>query len=95
MANLVTLEPLIENMKVKLQAFNNEGVEITEGTIHNEVLSTSDGFTPSQSSAKLYKGSILWTIWANGGKNSKWPANWIEMSVTELADYIMSKQPTE
>lgn len=95
MENNVTLGSLIENMKVKLQAFNNEGVDITSDTIHNVVLSETDGFKPSQSSAKLYKGAILWTIWANGGKNVKWPANWLEQSVTELAEFLMSKQPTE
>jgi hypothetical protein len=95
MANNVTLEPLMENMRVKLQAFNNEGVEITNETIHNSVLADDDGFRPSQSSSKLYKGAILWTIWANGGKNAKWPTNWMEQSVQELAENLMSKQPTE
>jgi hypothetical protein len=95
MANIVTLEALIENMKVKLQAFNNEGVEITNETVHNIVLAEDDGFKPSQSSSKLYKGAILWTIWANGGTNAKWPTDWMEQSVQQLAEFLISKQPSE
>jgi len=89
----ITKEALEENMRVKLQAFNNERVEITNDTIHSEVLSDSDGFKPSLSSSKLYKGGILWTVWANGGKNSTWPKDWISLSVSQLADFIISKQP--
>lgn len=92
MANKVTLEPLMENMRVKLQAFNNENVEITNETIHSAVLADNDGFKPSLSSKKLYYGAILWTIWANGGKNVKWPTNWMGLSVQELAEFIISKQ---
>ena len=92
MENIITPEALIENMKVKLQAFNNEKIEITEETIHKAVLSESDGFTSSQSSSKLYKGAIMWTVWANGGKKSRWPADWMDQSVAQLAEFIMSKQ---
>lgn len=95
MENKITLEALMENMRVKLQAFNNEGVEISDQTIHSEVLSVEDGFKPSQSSSKLYKGAILWTIWANGGKNATWPSDWMSQSVQQLAEFIISKQPTE
>lgn len=95
MENIVTLEALVENMKVKLQAFNNEGVEITNETIHSTVLSNDDGPKISMASSKLYRGAIMWTIWANGGKNVKWPTEWMDESVQELAEYIMSKQPTE
>lgn len=95
MANKITLESLVENMKVKLQAFNNEKVDISEETIHNEILATDDGFKPSQSSSKLYKGAIMWTIWANEGKNVTWPSDWMDQSVQQLAEFLMSKQPTE
>lgn len=95
MANNITLEPLMENMRVKLQAFNNEELEITNETIHNTILAEDDGFKPTQSSSKLYKGAIMWTIWANGGKNVKWPSNWMDQSVQELAEFLISKQPTE
>lgn len=92
MANNITLEPLMENMRVKLQAFNNEKLEITNETIHSAILAEDDGFKPSQSSSKLYKGAIMWTIWANGGKNTKWPIEWMGQSVQELAEFLMSKQ---
>lgn len=95
MANKITLEPLMENMRVKLQAFNNEEVEISNETVHNEILAEDDGPKVSMSSSKLYKGAIMWTIWANGGKNAKWPADWMSLSVQGLAEFLMSKQPIE
>lgn len=95
MENLITLEALVENMKVKLQAFNNEKLEINEETIHKSILSDSDGFTSSQSSGKLYKGAIMWTVWANGGKKTRWPSDWMDQTVAELAEFIMSKQTEE
>lgn len=95
MENKITLEALIENMKVKLQAFNNEGLEITNETFHKAIVSNDDGPKVSMASAKLYRGAIMWTIWRNGGKNTKWPSEWMDETVQELAEYLISKQTTE
>lgn len=92
MANKVTLENLMENMRVKLQAFNNEKLDISNETIHNDILDERDGFRPSQSSMKLYQGAIQWTVWANGGDKVKFPTGWMGMTVQELAEDIISKQ---
>lgn len=92
MANKITLEALQENMVELMKPFNNEGVEINHATIHNRVLATDDGFSASASSAKFYSGGIQWILWRNGGKKVKFPANWLEQSVAELAEFIMSKQ---
>lgn len=92
MANKLTLAALQENMRVRLQAFNDEKVRITNNTLHNEVLAADDGFRTAPSSMTLYRGAINWIIWRNGGKGFRWPNGWMEMSVTELAEFIMSKQ---
>lgn len=93
MANKITLEALQENMRVKLQAFNKNKVEITNDTVHKSVLDEGDAKKASRHK-KLYEGAIRWTVWENEGKDSKWPSGWLDMSVTELAEFIMSKQPT-
>lgn len=90
--NKITLENLMENMKVKLQAFNNEKLDISNETIHNDILADNDGFRASQSSMNLYKGAIHWTVWANGGDKFKFPVGWMGMTVQELAEDIISKQ---
>lgn len=92
--NKLTLENLMENMRVKLQAFNNEKLDISNETIHNDILADNDGFRPSISSMKLYQGAIQWTIWANGGNKYKFPQGWMDMTVQELAEDIISKQTT-
>lgn len=90
--NKLNFDNLTENMFTKMEGFNNEGVDIELTTIHNEVLSKTDGFKGVGDSASLYKGSILWTIWANGGNKVAWPAHWLTLSVKELADIIILKQ---
>lgn len=92
MENKINIDNLTDNMRRKLEAFNNEGVVVTNDTKHSEVLSKTDGFKDVGDSATLYKGAILWTIWANGGTKSGWPAKWLDLSVKELADIIISKQ---
>lgn len=92
MANKLTKENLVEEMLIKLQVFNNEGVALSGESVHDEVLSPDDGFESSPSSKKLYYGAMQWTIWANKGTKVKWPNNWITYTVNDLADFIMSKQ---
>lgn len=93
MANKLTLDALKQVMKeALLPPFNNEGVEINDDTIHDAILDADDGFTPNQSSQKLYSGGLQWVIWRNGGRKVKFPADWMQQSVSQLAEFIMSKQ---
>lgn len=88
----ITLEAIIENMIELLKPFNDEGVEISRDTVHNAVLASDDGFSPTLSSQKLYSGALQWILWRNGGSKVKFPANWMEQTVSELAEFIISKQ---
>lgn len=92
MENIINIDNLTDNMRRLLEPFNNEGVPITNETKHSEVLSKTDGFKGVGDSATLYKGGIQWILWANGGTKSAWPAKWLDLSVKELADLIISKQ---
>lgn len=94
MANKITLEALQENMRVKLQAFNKNKAEITNDTIHKEIINHGNSKKEALYK-KLYEGAIRWTVYENEGKDTKWPSNWMDLSVTELAEFIISKQPTE
>lgn len=90
--NNVTLEPLMDNMREVLQVYNNEKVEITNETIHNTVLADDDGFRTAPSSMSQYRNYVRWIVWVNGGKDYRNPAGWMDMSVRQLAEFIMSKQ---
>ena len=93
--NKFTQEGLEESIRYQMQTWNNEKVNIINSTVLGTVLSNSDGFDPAVASAKQFPPSIDWILWANGGKQIEWPANWLTMTVTELAEYIMQKQINE
>lgn len=77
-------EQLIEIMKFHLGNFNDEGVSINVNTIHNSVLSDSDGFGNSNSK-NIYKALIRWTLRKNDQSDIPWPKVWINMSIKDLA----------
>lgn len=90
--NKLTQEGLEESIRYQMQTWNNEKVNILNSTVLAEVLSESDGFEPAVSSAKQFRPAISWVVWANGGNQFEWPVDWITMTVTELAEYIMLNQ---
>jgi hypothetical protein len=85
----LTKNQLMTVMKYHLSSFNDEGVDISNSTIHNEVLSADDGATASTSSKNMYKGLIRWTVDANGHEDKTWPNKWMELTVDELATAII------
>jgi len=82
----MTHQQLKEVMKFHLGNFNDEGVEINDNTIHNTVLSETDGYGDSNSKS-IYRAAIRWTMKKNGHEDKPWPADWFEKSV----DYLSSK----
>lgn len=76
-------------MKYQLAPFNDEGVDIGDDTIHETVLDADDGFGPSNSKT-IYEGAIRWTLVKAGHKDKPWPANWMGMSVRELAGALIT-----
>lgn len=85
----ITAKQLAEVMKYHLDSFNNEGVAINNATIHNNVLSDSDGPTPTTGSKQMYKGIMRWTIQQNGGQDKSWPNNWMDISVEALSKALV------
>ena len=76
-------------MKYHLKNFNDEGVAINDQTVHDQVLSTTDGFGAANSAA-IYKAAIRWTLWNADHKDPTWPANWLSLSVKDLATKLMA-----
>lgn len=78
-------------MKYHLKNFNDEGVAINDDTVHNQVLSDSDGFSPQTSSQSIYKAALRWTLNKAGHEDKAWPAKWMDMSVNELAAKLIGE----
>jgi len=83
----MTLLGLKEVMRIQLGHFNRRDIKITYETKHSDVLSDVDGFG-SANSKGLYKGSIRWTIRAEGHSDEPWPQNWMELTISGLAEVL-------
>ena len=84
----MTAEQLKEVMKYHLGNFNDEGVQINDQTIHEDVLSANDGFGAANSK-QIYKAMIRWTLEKQGHEDKKWPNDWMNRSVEDLAPMIL------
>ena len=84
----MTVEQLKEVMKYQLGNFNDEGVAISDTTVHNEVLSDSDGYGQANSKT-IYKLVIRRTLIREGHEDRSWPAGWMDLSVEELAPLLL------
>ena len=71
-------------MKLTLPIFNDEGVAISDSTVHNTVLSKSDGFPPSNS-MNVYQMIIQFRLFKDTDRIGTWPANWMAKSVADVA----------
>lgn len=85
----MTIEQLKEVMKYYLKAFNDENVEISDETVHNEALSSEDGFTGPTSSKSIYRASVRWTLSRAGHDDKSWPSGWFDKDVNFLAEKII------
>lgn len=90
--NKITKDNLIANMIKKMEAFNDEEIEITKDTVHKDVLDEEPGFMNTPSQKQAYADVITNTVHRNGGTAFKWPGDWMEKTVEEIADFIISKQ---
>lgn len=84
----MTQEQLKKVMKYHLSNFNDERVEINDQTVHNTVLSDSDGFG-NANSKYIYRAVIRWTMKRNGHTDKPWPSDWFDNNVTYLASKII------
>ncbi len=85
---MMTIEQLRAVMKFQLDNFNDEGVSISDETIHKDVLSEDDGFA-HVNSVQIYKDVIRFTLMKQGHKLKSWPNNWLSLSVSDLSNQII------
>jgi hypothetical protein len=87
----MTVDQLKVNMRSMLEHFKKRGQVISDATIHNTVLSDSDGFG-QVNSKRVYKDSIRYSIIMEMGKSADkpWPKKWLDKSVQELAEVLLS-----
>lgn len=86
----MTIGQLKSVMKFHLKNFNDEGVPINDETIHKDVLSEDDGFGTANSK-NIYKALIRRTLKREGHKDKRWPDNWMDLSVGELAPRLIDE----
>lgn len=84
----MTQQALIRVMIYYLEALSPSGTIITKDTIHNSVLSASDGIGNAHSK-HIYKSLVRWSIRRAGGADKTWPSNWIDISVESLASKLI------
>jgi hypothetical protein len=77
-------------MRYYLDHFNRNGVAITDDTVHNTILSDSDGFPPANS-MNLYKGSVTYSLKMGDNGTPDWPDAWMDTSVAQLADNFIPR----
>jgi hypothetical protein len=85
---MITMHQLKQVMIFQLTNFNDEGVSITEETIHKDVLSDDDGLGHINS-RQLYYDVIRFTLKRKGHELKEWPGFWIELTVADLAVRIL------
>lgn len=81
--------PQLEKVMIEtLKRFDTKKQTINRDTVHNMVLSTTDGFGTA-SSSRLYKGLIRHVLSQSGNQDKAWPATWMQMDVKTLAPKIV------
>lgn len=84
----MTQEELKTVMKFHLSNFNDEGLAINDDTIHNTVLSDSDGYGAANSKY-IYRAVMRWTMEKNEYPDKPWPSDWFDRSVEYLSSKII------
>ena len=83
----MTRTQLVEVMKYQLEGFNSTGQAVTEDTVHSDVLSDEGPGTATPK--RIYKAFVRATLVMNGEDDPAWPADWIDLTVGDLADRLL------
>jgi hypothetical protein len=84
----ITQAWLKRQLKKDIKRFQKNDLEITDDTKPEDVFDPADGFGPS-SPKNIVQGAILWTLRTNGYKKSKFPNNWVSLTVAEIAAKLL------
>lgn len=78
-------------IKFQLGNFSSSSDPVSDDTVFSEILSNDDGIGTANSK-RIFKSFIRWTLIRNGAEDVNWPANWIDLTVSQLAEKLI---PTE
>lgn len=81
---------LREVMKYHLKNFSINDVEITDETLHKDILSEEDGIG-SANSKRIYRSFIRWTLLQAGEEDKPWPKKWIDLSVADFSTKLIAE----
>ena len=81
-------DELVAVMLYQIGAFNRTGATVNEQTIHRDVL--PDEGPGNATPRRIYKAFVRSTFSLNGVESPSWPPNWPELSVSALADRLLS-----
>ncbi len=84
-------ETLKQVMKFHLRNFNLEQMAVTDQTVHDSILSNNDGLGGA-SSQQIYRSMIHWTLLQKNCKAVQWPVDWMNWSVTQLAEKLVGHE---
>jgi hypothetical protein len=79
-------------MMFQIEAFSTMRAFVDRDTVHNTILSKTDGFGGSVSSASIYKSFVRFSIVQAGEKDRTWPTTWLTLSVADLATRLLGGQ---
>lgn len=84
----MTKRELMDVMMFHLKNFNDENVVIDENTIHNQVVSATDGYGGANSK-HIYRSVIRWTLKRYKHVDKPWPKDWMDSSVDTLSSNLL------
>ncbi|MCA9736877.1 MAG: hypothetical protein R3E98_17435 [Gemmatimonadota bacterium] len=74
-------------MIYQLGAFSAPGVVVDDNTVHKDVL-TDEG-VGTATPKRIYKAFVRATFVMNGLEDPEWPADWMDLTVAELAAVLL------
>jgi len=81
-------EQLVGVMLYQIGGLNRTGSPATESTVHRAVL--SDVGPGNATPQRIYKAFVRSTFSLNGQPEPEWPIDWLDLSVGDLADRLLS-----
>ncbi len=61
--------------------------DISEDAKHKDLL--PEGGIGTATPRRIYKSSVRYALIVNGHENKKWPSNWLDLSIAQLAPKII------
>jgi hypothetical protein len=84
----ITQTWLKRQLKKDINRFNKTDAEVTDDTKPEDIFDPADGYGPS-SPKNIVQGAILWTLRTNGYKKTRFPNNWVSLTVSDIVGKLL------